>query len=97
MKKIPEKEKPKAADISEIEFDASHLIQFIPKFEELPIIDLKEYDQRAFSTFLSEIEQPIKNDQPVIFSGQLQKGKKEGKGGYKYPNGDFYYGGWLND
>ena len=44
LKKAPAKEKPKAADMSEIEFDASHLIQFIPKYEELPIIDLKEYD-----------------------------------------------------
>ena len=31
----------------------------------------------------------------VEFSGQMQKGKKEGKGGFKYENtGDFYYGQW---
>jgi len=31
----------------------------------------------------------------VEFSGQMSKGKKEGKGGYRYKDtGDFYYGHW---
>ena len=34
----------------------------------------------------------------VEFSGNMVKGKKEGKGGFRCPNTyDFYYGGWQNN
>ena len=34
----------------------------------------------------------------VEFSGHMQKGKKEGKGGFLYKDtGDFYHGSWQND
>jgi hypothetical protein len=81
----------------DIEYDASYLVQFIPQYEEVPIIDLKEHDARAFDIFKRELDQPLKKLPQVTFSGQLQKGKKEGKGAYHYPNGDFFYGMWLND
>ena len=29
--------------------------------------------------------------------GEWVNGKKEGKGSYKFPNGDFYEGEWKND
>jgi hypothetical protein len=47
-------EAPKAAEITEIDFDSSHLIQYVPKYEELGIIDIKEHDPRSFALFLSE-------------------------------------------
>ena len=39
------------------------------------------------------------NTHHVEFSGQMQKGMKEGKGSfyYKYTGGDFYNGSWQND
>jgi len=70
------------------------LIQYIPKYEELGIPDLKEHDPRAFALFLKEAKQDVRKIPHVSFSGQLQKGKKEGKGGFKFDNGDFYYGMW---
>ena len=73
----------------------------MPKYDEHNPTDLKEFDSKAFSFFEEECEQNIERaiaemeTHHVEFSGHMVKGKKEGKGGYRYKDsGDFYYGGW---
>ena len=88
-------------DISELDFDASDLIQFVPQYEEYGVADIKEYDPKAFKLFKDECARDINqaitemDTHHVEFSGQMSKGKKEGKGGYHNKDtGDFYYGHW---
>ena len=76
----------------------------VPKFDEYNIIDLKEIDQRAFRKFSKESQQdPLLAARQmeaahILFSGQLQKGKREGKGAVAdFQTGDFYFGGWQAD
>lgn len=51
----PDKDDKPVVDTSEIDFDASHLMQFVPKYEEIGIIDIKEHDPKPFALFLEEI------------------------------------------
>lgn len=85
----------------ELDFDASNLIQLVPQYEEHSTAAIQEYDQKAFKLFEEEcardIDQTIRemDTHHVEFSGQMSKGKKEGKGGYRNKaTGDFYYGHW---
>lgn len=84
-----------------IEYNADHLLQLIPTFEEYVIGSLQEYDEKAFNFFATECTQNVgkaiteMDTQHIEFSGQLQKGNKEGKGGHKCKEtGNFYYGSW---
>ena len=76
----------------------------MPKYEEYNPTEMKEFDSKAFKFFEDECGQNIERaiaemeTHHVEFSGHMVKGKKEGKGGYRYKEtGDFYYGGWQND
>ena len=51
----PDKDDKPVVDTSEIDFDASHLMQFVPKYEEIGIIGAKEHDPKPFALFLEEI------------------------------------------
>ena len=42
-----------------MEFDATDLVQCVPEYEEVNVIDIREYDQRVFETFKLECEQDI--------------------------------------
>ena len=73
----------------------------MPNYEEYQIPDIKEYDPKAFSIFAKECNQDIESTIKgmdtlhVEFSGNMVKGKKEGKGGFRCEKtNDFYYGGW---
>ena len=50
---VKKEEVAKPSEI-EIDFDSSHLIQFVPKYEEMGIIDIKEHNSIAFAQFLKE-------------------------------------------
>ena len=87
-----------------LEYNVQSLVQFIPKFEEYNILDIKDYDPKAFRHFELEIKQDVMkavhemDTKHIEFSGHLQKGKKEGKGGFKCKKtGNFFYGSWQND
>ena len=80
------------------------MIQFKPDCEENIITDFNEFDQKAFDAFQIEIKQDVKQKikdmgtQHIEFSGQITKGKKEGKGAYvEKSTKNFYYGSWIND
>ena len=76
-------------------------MQFIPTYEEYNAPNMKEYDPKAFTKFEEEVKQDVSQailnmeTQHIEFSGMMQKGKKEGRGGYTYQGStDFYYGQW---
>ena len=60
-----------------MEFDATDLVQCVPEYEEVNVIDIREYDQRVFETFKLECEQDIQkmikemNTLHVEFSGHM--------------------------
>ena len=45
--------------LSSIEFDNSHLLHFVPYFEEVTNFDYAEYDAKIFEQFISECDQDI--------------------------------------
>jgi len=53
---VTKQPKPPAAAEEELEFTVSNLVQFIPEYEEHTILDLKEYDPKAFKLFKHECE-----------------------------------------
>ena len=45
--------------LSSIEFDNSHLLHFVPHFEEVSNIDYAEYEPKIFEQFIAECDQDI--------------------------------------
>lgn len=49
-----------ANENAEVTLDASHLIQYVPKYEDLTIADFKEYDTKTFAQFEKEVDMDVK-------------------------------------
>lgn len=92
-------------DSESLVFETKDLIQLKPEFEEHNAVDLKgEYDEKAFILFKKECQEDVHtkinemNTRHIEFSGQVVKGKKEGKGSYLCKKTEnFYYGSFNND
>lgn len=79
-----------------MEFNSKNLIQFIPKYEEVAVPSIKEFNHNAFDIFDLERKQELNLLKHIEFSGRLVKGLKDGKGGFKCPQTQsFFYGSWV--
>jgi hypothetical protein len=79
-------------------------MQFVPDYEESNITSIQEFDKKIFDQFELETSQDVTRGMEemgthhIKFSGQYQRGKKEGKGAFQCQDtGDFYYGHFQND
>ncbi|CDW84351.1 phosphatidylinositol-4-phosphate 5- [Stylonychia lemnae] len=76
----------------------NNLTQFTPRFDEIDLGDIKEFDKKVFQCFIEESQQVLDLNDFVNYSGHMDKGQKEGDGGnYDKVNQQFYYGGWNRD
>ena len=87
-----------------VEFDQTCLVQLIPEYEEVTNVDWNEFNPRIFQAFEEETQLNVKNTlkqmqtMHIEFSGQLIKGKKEGKGAFfDKVTEEFYFGQWQNN
>ena len=53
------KDKDQGLDLTDVDYTAQSLVQFIPKFEEHNIQEVRVFDQKAFTTFDEEACQDI--------------------------------------
>lgn len=65
--------------------------------DEFHVGDHLVFDKKIFQKFRDEVAKELQFKKHVEYSGQMVKGVKDGKGGYLYPNGDFFYGKWANN